>query len=193
MSLTTFTIQGNDFLAYASIPEADAYLVADPIRGPAWAVLTADIKARHLVSATRRIDLEIFPGRKTDPNQETEWPRTGVSCDGIAISPTEIPGPVEKATIIVAGSVPADSTATASGSPASNIESVKAGPLEVRFFNPSDATRVNLLVQNPDAFAILRCLIGSGTSASPIGVGKVSGSGKQSTAFYGGPSLNRGY
>ena len=75
MSLTNFDINSHSYWSYANILEADAFLQVDPVRGPVWALLTAEQKAMHLVAATRRIDLEVFPGEKTDPAQPLQWPR----------------------------------------------------------------------------------------------------------------------
>ena len=67
MTLTTLTLDGNDYQAYVSIAEADAILAVDPIRGPSWTPLTDDQKIVRVVAATNRLDLERYPGEKTDP------------------------------------------------------------------------------------------------------------------------------
>ena len=179
MSLTTVDIAGIDYVIYASVAEADAWLAADPVRVLTWEPLTTDKKIRYLISASRRIDLEGFPGRMTDPDQDRAWPRTGVTCDGRLIAPDEIPKAVERATIILAGSLEIDAAATASGSGPSNIESLKAGPAEVSFFRPTQSSTFALSTQNPDAFALLRCLLATSQSGS-FGAGKAFGTGGKS-------------
>ena len=179
MSLTTVEISGQEYLVYANIAEADRYLVIDPVRGPAWALLTALQKNTRLVAGTRRVDLETYPGHKTVATQEREFPRTGATCDGVIIPPGVIPIQLETATIILAGSISASETATAAGSGPSNIERVKAGSAEVSFFNPSARGDFRLSSQNPDAYAVLKCLLGGGRSGG-VGFGKVSGSGGKS-------------
>ncbi len=136
MSLSTITINSIDYVAYASVAEADAYLAIDPLRSAAWAALSADEKGAALVAATRRLDLFRYTGTKTDSAQLNEWPRTGATRGDTAFTATdEVPQSIEDAASLLAGSIVLDATASEKGS-GSNVKEVGAGSAKVAFFKP---------------------------------------------------------
>lgn len=53
--MATITLSGNDYFSYASVSDADLYLVPD-INFATWSALTADAKGAKLIQATRLID-----------------------------------------------------------------------------------------------------------------------------------------
>jgi hypothetical protein len=137
MSLVTITLSALDYVAYASVSEADAFLAVDPIRGDAWNALGADVKGKHLVAATRKLDQLRFKGDKTGgATQENAFPRTNLTyATGEAVAVDEAPLPVERATILIAGSIALGAAAALSvegGS--SRVKSVGAGTARVEFF-----------------------------------------------------------
>ena len=75
MSLTTIQIDGVDRQAYASLPQANTYLAADPIRGAAWAAL-ADDSEGHLFGRVNSAARPVALGRATD----NHIPRNGISA-----------------------------------------------------------------------------------------------------------------
>lgn len=109
--LTDLTIGTEMYKAYASVQEADNYLAADDVLADNWAALSVARKIRRLVSATRKLDTLDWLGQKTDSSQTTQWPRTGLqAADGTALDATTVPGPVETATMLMAGNLAIDLT-----------------------------------------------------------------------------------
>lgn len=169
MTISTITINSIDYIAYASVAQADAYLAVDPTRSAAWAALTTDQKGANLVAATRRLDQLNWTGEKTVSTQINEWPRTGATCDGtVFASTTEVPQEVEDATILKAGSIALDATNANVNTSGSNIKRVQAGTAEVEFFQPT----TGVALQDQTAFAIVNCYLAAssaGLSGSATG------------------------
>lgn len=179
MSLSTITISAIDYVSYASVAEADAYLAVDPIRGVAWSALTADQKGLYLVSATRRLDLLNWAGQKTGSysTQVNAWPRTNVQyADGSSVSTTEVPQEVEDATILLAGSILLDSTAAAAGTSGSNVKRQKAGSVEIERFRPTTGKAL----QDETAYALIAQFFTGGVSST---VGAFASGSDQSSSF----------
>lgn len=166
MSITTISIGGNDYIAYASVAEADAYLAVDLNRGPTWDTLDPDEKGAALVSATRRIDYENYVGEKTGGSaQINDWPRTGLVYEetGDPVSTTEVPLEVEHACILQAGTTAVDSKAALNEGSGSNLKKVEAGSAKVTYFRSTDGTSF----QDQDVFSLLQqWLEGSGVDDS---------------------------
>ena len=166
MTLSTITIETVDYIAYASVTEADDYLNTDIQREAAWELLSDDDKGKHLVAATRRLDLELWKGAKTGGEgvQTEKWPRTGVEyADGTAVSTAEVPQELEDAAIILAGSIALDSENAESGTGGSNLRRAKAGSAEVEFFRPTIPGNV---LQDPTVMDLVRqFLAGGGVTA----------------------------
>ncbi len=65
--MATITISGNDYFSYASVSQADIYLI--PTSGFAvWDVLSNDVKGGFLITASRLLDQQEW---KTDYNTQT--------------------------------------------------------------------------------------------------------------------------
>lgn len=155
MSLSTISIGGNDYTAYASVAEADEYLAVDPNRGPTWDALDVDEKGSFLVSATRRLDRENWQGTKTGgAAQEEDWPRTGLTYEetGEPVSTTEVPLEIEQACILQAGSTAVNNKAALNEGSGSNIKRVAAGSANVTFFRAQEGNTI----QDQDVFALIR-------------------------------------
>lgn len=136
MSLTIITIYDIDYVAYATLEEADARLAVDPVRGPAWRNLDAIARKIAIVAGTNRLDLLIWKGSKTGgAEQRNAWPRTGVTYpDGTPVPPDALPYEIEVACILLAGSIASDPTIADIGSTASNIKKLQAGRASIEYF-----------------------------------------------------------
>ena len=150
MSLTTITISGNIYVTYATVPEADIILSIDPTRMAKWNALDADGKGRHLIAAANRLDVLGWQGEKTEGVPETMdtlnmWPRSDLEyANGSDVDEDTIPLQIERATILLAGSV-ANDTSHSTITPISlPVKRVKAGTADVEFFEPVSG------VQSPD-------------------------------------------
>lgn len=168
MSLTNLDVGGESYVAYATEAEADVYLAVDPVRGSAWAALTAgDPKESLLVAATRRLDLLAWQGEKTGGGaQENAWPRTGLQYpDGTPIPDNEVPIEVENACILLAGSInitPSDAEAATSGS---NRKRLKAGSAEIEFFRPE----LGKALQDETAFKLVQPFLEAAAGSAALG------------------------
>ena len=176
MSLTNFEIpagSGNDYPSYATIAEADIDLAIDPLRAAAWDALPSDeAKERHLVAATRRLDLLSWKGEKTNPNQTADWPRTGIE----GIDPTSIPRAIEEACALLAANVSIDNTqSTVVG--ASNIKRVKTKTTDTEFFTNTTTLAVNTLIDDPHIHELIKDLLRTNRS------GFISGNVSNPTLF----------
>jgi hypothetical protein len=130
--LAQVSINGNQYDVYADVAFADRYLAADASRADAWQALTATgAKERALVSATRLL-------------QRQTW-NAGVAPD--VAMPVEI---VQEAASLLAADIAAAPGIGDSGSTASNVKSVGAGPARVEFFAPTVGTPLPMA-----AFALL--------------------------------------
>lgn len=84
------TVSGTTSNSYISVAQADAYF-AYRYDNSLWPTSTKD-KERLLVTATRRIDQEVFTALKSITTQSLQWPRSPVfDRDGNSISNTTIP------------------------------------------------------------------------------------------------------
>ena len=137
MSLTTLTVDGNDYESYSSIDEADTYLRVEATLYGGWNGLSDTEKSIRLISATRRIDLLPWAGMKASATQETKWPRSGVKhADGSDVPDDVIPTAIETAVIWMAGNVrlALSPVADLSGQE-SDVMSRRVGPRSVSYFH----------------------------------------------------------
>ena len=137
MSLTTLTVDGNDYQSYSSIDEADIYIRPEPTLYGGWNGLSDTEKSIRLISATRRIDMLPWQGHKTDSTQETQWPRSEVKyADGTDVPDDVIPAPIETAVIWLAGNVrlPLSPVANLSGLD-TDVASRRVGPRTTEYWH----------------------------------------------------------
>ena len=170
MTITTLTIDGNDYKSYASVDESDNALAIDPIRGPTWAALSEDNKKKHLAAATRRFNVLNWRGEKAGgPTQDDAWPRIGLTySDGTEVPDNVVPGDIELATILLAGSVAQDAANANLVNPRASIRKVKAGSAEVEFSESTRGvprTNAQNQVADPAVHALVRKWL-EGSSAS---------------------------
>ena len=94
--------------SYVSEAEADAY-AAISWWGATWLALAANDKEIALISATAALETLTWKGKRCSPSvddadkpQALSWPRSDVSCDGIAAVCTLIPKAITDACIEIA-------------------------------------------------------------------------------------------
>lgn len=115
--------------AYATIRQADEYHAARP-SAAAWAAFSDAEKQARLVAASDYIDAAYrFKYRKTDPNQERQFPRKGM---------TTVPPEVVKAACEIANYSGSLTTGVGTVSELQRNR-VKVGELEVQYDTGSEA------------------------------------------------------
>ena len=157
MSLGTITINGEDYTAYASVVEADAALAVDPVRMTAWAAFDVDSKGIRLVAATNRLDLLSWQGTKAGgAAQANAFPRFGLFYEDDTVVPDDdIPRNLERATILLAGSIASTPGHADAGTSSTTISRVKAGSAEVEFFRRQESVS-GKPVQDETVFELVR-------------------------------------
>ena len=168
MSLSTIQIAGIEYVAYASVAEADTALAVDPVRMTAWAAFDVDSKGIRLVAATNRLDLLSWAGSKVGgAAQVNAFLRSGLFYeDGTPVPDDAIPRNLERATILLAGSIASTPAQADAGTSGRAISRVKAGSAEVEFFRQQE-TITGKPVQDETVFALVRqWLQGRGSSTS---------------------------
>lgn len=116
--MATVTISSTDFDAFASVAEADNYLLGDAALWDVWNEASDDEKGRYIVSATRYL-----------------LGLTWIAGDPPAYD--AVPDALRDATSILAAMILEDPTLTTGANKASNVKSVGAGPTKVEFFGPT--------------------------------------------------------
>lgn len=104
--------------SYASLDEADDYLIANIHVYPRWTALTDENKESLLAFASRVLDQRTtWLGEKAVAGSGLRWPRTGLTDrDGNDIPATVIPPAVKAATIEIAASMISGDRTTERGS-----------------------------------------------------------------------------
>lgn len=154
------TLGGTDYLVYADIAMADLFLEADATAvGTAWRAQTDEnVKARALVTATRLIDAQRWPGTKTDELQDLEFPRDSMNSD--CATDGVIPQKIIDAAALLAGYIEAGVDVVGSPSTQNEIKRQAAGSVSIEYFRPTDPiSRFPLPVQE-----LLACLFAGATS-----------------------------
>ena len=180
MSLSTIQISGEDYVAYASVAEADIALAVDPTRKSTWEALTDDNKGIDLVAATRRLNLLLWQGAKTGgAAQVNAFPRSGLSYkDDTPVPDDAIPKDLERASILLAGSIASTPAQADAGTSGSAISRVKAGAAEVEFFRQQE-TVTGKPVQDETVFELVRQWLKGRASSTAVGA-MASGTGGKS-------------
>lgn len=157
------TIDGTEHEVYADIPTADQYLAADSsAAGTAWRALSDETaKARHLVTATRLLDRQRWPGSKSYEYQERAFPRDDMNSD--CAEDGVIPQDLINAAALLAGHLAAGVDVTGT-TQEQLVKRQAAGSVSIEYFRPFDAAaRFPLDVQE-----LLACLV-SGNAATSLG------------------------
>ena len=114
-------------------------------------------RAYALSPATNRLDLLRWQGQKSaGPSQPNQWPRSGlVYRDGESVPDDAIPAELERATILLAGSIASTPAIANAGTSSKAIKSVKAGPAAVEFFHRQESVAGKPL-QDETVFELVR-------------------------------------
>lgn len=116
---------------YISLEDANNYFDLQ-YNTPLWASKTDDEKAKLLINATSRIDLENFAGTPTSNTQELKFPRSDLPLvDGIDYSDV-IPKQIKNATCLLAYHLLTTDMNTI-GKQNETIKGVKVGSIAVDF------------------------------------------------------------
>ncbi len=109
--------------SYATVAEADTYLAADILRGPAWAARPLEQRARALVSATRFLRRLTWPSAIPDPALVDQDPDLRALASLLAADLAANPDLLN-------------------GGGGNNVKRAKGGSAEVEFFNPVKAAPI---------------------------------------------------
>lgn len=166
MTITRYDINSQHYYSYSMFEEADKYyslLTHD------WNdISTEDEKKILLINATRRIDLLRFkenPEKEYKPklvqaagNQPLKFPRTRYG----------LPYDIELATIVLAGNILGDPSQFFASSSATNLKRVKAGPIDIEFYETVniELSEGELSITDPTLRALLGPYIVVDDSAS---------------------------
>ena len=147
MSLELVTTPPESANSYASLEEVVEILQTMPeSQTAAWfnTSLTTTKKLRLIATATRLLDEAFtFVGRRASPDQNLQWPRTGVSIDGLwsngdcfadYLSSTTVPRFIKVATADLARHLA--TTDILEDNPTDTLEEVNLGSIKVKF-NPA--------------------------------------------------------
>jgi DnaT-like ssDNA binding protein len=136
-SYPTVLIHSIPYDVYGDEADADTYLVAD-ITAANWNALTDTLtKPQCLVSATRWLDSVQWMGTKTDPNQALQFPRTGLTLNGLPVDPNSIPAQLAAACFELASDFVDDPEARVNlAQPLA--KDYKAGSVGITYFRPLD-------------------------------------------------------
>lgn len=134
------TIDGSEFDVFADVATADQYLAAEFSDAAAkWrdaAQTDADAKARALVSATRLLNRQQWPGSKTDEDQSLAWPRTGTGISGV--EDAVVPQAIIDASILLAAEINNGANVISNDSTDDRIRSQQAGSVSISYFRDLD-------------------------------------------------------
>ena len=159
MSLVDIVIGTATLSSYASVDEADAYLLGDA--GPrrvTWTSADEDAKARALVTATRTLDRLPWRGSRSMTTQATAWPRSGIGT-------TSLPTDIEVAAVLIAAHLVAY-PGVQLAEPATVAEE-EVGDKRVRYFHHL-ADLVERVV-GPELAVEVRPLLAPWLAAGPVG------------------------
>ena len=175
MSFTSLDFGSASYPSWATISEADKYNQVDNAVAMMWAALDDDGKKRNLVLATRRLNHFPYIGTKTDPDQETEFPRSGIP----GFDSTKIPKPIEDATCYLAGLITTDpSHAHPTEVKDPNIKRVGAGEdIEVEYFHPGNINQDAKPIADATIYNLIRPFLrtsSTGSSRSRRGKARVA-------------------
>lgn len=118
---------------------ADATIYMDNLLyGTSWAFLDADTQNRALLSAFLVIEKQAWDGAKTDPDQEAQFPRTGLTDkNSVAVDSATVPYQVENGQCELALLMSLDEDLATSGGQGNDKKRLAAGSASIEYFRPS--------------------------------------------------------
>ncbi len=95
------TIGGEFANSYADLDFADTY-AANQVWGATWLALAEADRQIALIGATQWLETMPWDGSRCSSGQALSWPRSGVSCDGVAATCDIIPLKIRQAEVQLA-------------------------------------------------------------------------------------------
>jgi hypothetical protein len=176
-TVTTISIGTSTYSVYSvsGNPTTEAASYLNGLLGTgstAWSEATADNRKRALITAADWMDRatrDILSGTKTSSVQAREWPRTGATCNGTAVTDNTTPDQIAYAQFWLAGVVLSDSTLAAGTGTGSNVKEAKAGSASVTFFSATSGTASDTRLPIT-AMDLLKCYFSGAGISTAAGV-----------------------
>ena len=165
MTIEVYDINGTNYSAYDTLEEANVYFSLEAEH--AWNALEDDVKKILLIIATRRIDLLRYRSTKEVETQVLKFPRKEFG----------LPDDVELATILLANIINTDATQQFVADSNAAVKRVKAGPIDIEFYQTIDVELKNAenSIVDPTIRALLAPYLATNLPASESGVSAVGG------------------
>lgn len=149
--MATITIDTTNYTAYASVSDANKYLGGEfsdaAVRWRDATLTDDDAKGRALVSATRLLNRQLWPGEKTDGEDQTDaWPRTSTGISGL--DEDTVPQDIIDASVLIAADINNGVNVTGSTTTDDRIRRQQAGSVSIEYFRDNDGgTRFPTAIQ----------------------------------------------
>lgn len=133
------TVGGPDSTSFVTVEESDAYFTSHPFGEP-WLELDESQKESYLMMSTRTLSAQCWTGQATSPDQALAWPRTGmIGTNGHPIPSDIIPREIKYMTLEMSLRTYSEGATASSSTGDQGLKRVKAGSVEVEYFNPGDS------------------------------------------------------
>lgn len=140
------TVGGADANSFATVAEWDTYFGSHPF-GEDPLALSTPLKEAYLIHGTRVLSTLCYTGIATSAEQALPWPRLGmVAVTGYPLSSAIIPRQLKEMLFELANRVRIDGATASSSVTDEGLKRIKAGPIEIEYFNPADFDRVFSLI-----------------------------------------------
>lgn len=134
------TVGGPNSTSFGTVEEADEYFCQHPF-GQSWANMTVAEKQSLLMYGTRIVNAQCWTGQAASPDQALAWPRVGMKgSNGYPVPSDVIPREIKHMTFEVALQTKSAGAGISSSVTDQGLKRVKAGSVEVEYFNPQDIT-----------------------------------------------------
>ena len=152
------TVGGTSANSYVTLASANTYFETVPDSSD-WTNKTTDERNRALISATRWIDTLSFYGDRCSTTQALRWPRNNYSVDGVDLSCSLIPVPIQVATYELARALANDTNAIIGSTGTTGLyDQVELGDLKVKYSKTSQT--VGLVTNAFDVYPWLQSYLG---------------------------------
>lgn len=136
--MATITIGSSSYESYSSVAEADDFYLASSSYA-AWSAYGIDDRKRGLVSATRLLERQSWQGAKVSDSQTLEFPRTGLTCNGVDIDSAGSSTRISDACNLLALKILNGDPVETKSSQEAEVKRIKAGSVEVENFRLSSS------------------------------------------------------
>ena len=140
------TVGGSNSTSFVTVEEADEYFSTHPF-GENWFELDESQKESYLMMSTRSLSALCWTGLATSPDQALAWPRTGmIGTNGYPVPSNIIPKEIKYMTYELSFRTYSEGSTSSSSSSDQGLKRVKAGSVEVEYFNPQDVVTAMSMV-----------------------------------------------